>query len=540
MNMRLTIPLLLLAFVGLQAQYSNTVGVIQQEMGATYEGYNLIFPHNQSDVYLLDNCGELVHQWEGEEGDRPGNSVYLLENGDLVRCTRKSSSGPTNPIWAGGAGETVEVRNWESDVLYSFTLSDSLRRLHHDIEPLPNGNILMIAWANKNYETAVAAGRDTALMSQDKVWSEVILEWNPETNEIVWEWDVWDHLVQNYDATKVNFGEPRNNPNLIDLNYDNHEGHPDWLHINAIDYNPVLNQIALSVPHFNEIWIIPHTETSEEAASEAGDLLYRWGNPVAYDQEGEQQLFFQHDVQWITPEAQIGDEDFGKISVFNNRLPDGTSSGNIISTTANGVYELANGSFTPTTFEQTVVYPEREVRAYSAGLSSTQFLPNGNALLMSGRWGFAYEMNPDGEVIWEYIVPMKAGRSVAQGEILEIGNNVTFRMTRYGLDYPAFEGKDLSPMGYLELNPNEGFCGIVNTSNVSKEVAFHFYPNPTTDLLTIDARSATTVRIHNIQGQLMYENRLSVGQHSIVVSHWQSGLYFVSDGQGNVMKMIIN
>jgi hypothetical protein len=535
------ITLLYLFVLGLSLQAQNTVGIIQQQPESVYEGYNLVFPHNQSNVFLLDNCGQIVHTWSGEITDRPGNAVYLLENGNLVKCKRKSTSGPGSPIWAGGAGETVEVLTWENELLHSFTLNDTSYRLHHDVEPLPNGNILMIAWESFDREAAIAAGRDTALLAQDKVWSEVILEWNPELDSIIWEWHAWDHLVQDYDATKANFGTIAAALGRIDLNYDVVNGNPDWLHINAIDYNPVLDQIVLSVPHFDELWIIDHNLTTAEAATGSGDLLYRWGNPQAYNSgtADAQQLFFQHDVQWLNPTAQIGDSDFGVISLFNNRLPDGTSSGNLLETTTNGSYSFATVSYLPLDFDRTIIHPEQDERAFSPGLSSAQFLPNGNALLLSGRWGFAYELTPENEVVWEYIVPLKAGRAVRQGEVLSSNDNITFRMTRYGVDYPAFEGRDLSETTYWEVDPNEAFCGVVSTVAVEKEDAFSVFPNPIVDRVTIRSNESTTFHIFNVQGQLIEVIELNSGTHELDVSDWVAGVYFLKDVDGGVRKLVV-
>src|SRR5262249_47592681 len=98
---------------------------------------------------------------------------------------------------------------------------------------------------------------------------------------------------------------------------------PDWMHINAVAYNAELDQVVLSSPNFCEIWIIDHGTTSEEARGhtgghwgKGGDLLYRWGNPQAYRKgsNGEQRLFFQHNIQWIPP----GLRGEGHLLVFNN------------------------------------------------------------------------------------------------------------------------------------------------------------------------------------------------------------------------------
>ena len=113
----------------------------------------------------------------------------------------------------------------------------------------------------------------------------------------------------------------------------------DFLHTNAVNYNPALDQIVMSVPRFNEIWVIDHSTTTEEAAGHTGgrwgrggNLLYRWGNPRAYGRgdEAAQRLGYQHDVRWV-PAGMPG---AGHLTLFNNNVenPDGDYS---------AVFELA-------------------------------------------------------------------------------------------------------------------------------------------------------------------------------------------------------
>ena len=102
-----------------------------------------------------------------------------------------------DPTWAGGAA-TVG-RNWDNETLWSFTLNDSTARLHHDIEVKPDGNVFAIAWEHFTPSEALQAGRDTSLIPEDGLWSEMILELSPNGEggaDVVWEWHAWDHSAR--------------------------------------------------------------------------------------------------------------------------------------------------------------------------------------------------------------------------------------------------------------------------------------------------------------------------------------------------------
>ncbi|MEM1216213.1 MAG: aryl-sulfate sulfotransferase, partial [Bacteroidota bacterium] len=284
----------------------NTVGLLDYNINEAYPGYTLIYPHNQPTVYLLDGCGEFVHSWPDSVQFRPGNTAYLLDDGRLVK-TKRLASIAGDPIWGGGGGAMIEIRSWDNDLLWFFELNNEQARLHHDIEVLPNGNILAIAWENKTRAEAIAMGRDTTALADDELWPDYIFEINPENDEIVWEWHAWDHLIQDYDPDQANFGVIADHPERIDVNWNFNNGGADWMHANYLDYNEELDQIMLCVPYFSEMWIIDHSTTTEEAAGstggnlgKGGDLVYRFGNAEVYDQgdSTDQLLFFPHNCHW--------------------------------------------------------------------------------------------------------------------------------------------------------------------------------------------------------------------------------------------------
>ena len=184
---------------------------------AAYGGYTLFAPIGSTTTYLIDMEGRIVNQWESEY--RPGHSAYLLENGHLLRAG--SVEGRNRIFHGGGAGGIIQEFSWEGEILWEYEYSGPRHLQHHDFEPLPNGNLLLIAWEARSREDAVAAGRNPDMLSSEGLWADHIVELKPTgrtTGEIVWEWHVWDHLVQEYDPEQANHGIVADHPELINVN----------------------------------------------------------------------------------------------------------------------------------------------------------------------------------------------------------------------------------------------------------------------------------------------------------------------------------
>jgi hypothetical protein len=421
---------------------------------AAFAGYTLFAPLNSTTTYLVDMAGQLMHSWPSRY--EPGQAAYLLEDGSLLRAGREPGN---RHFGGGGIGGRVERIAPDGTVLWEYVCADERRCQHHDIQPLPNGNVLLIVWEKKTRAEALAAGRDPRRMTGDELWPDCIIEVKPEGatgGRIVWEWHVWDHLVQDVDPGLPNYGMVADHPELIDVNYrrsvpratpaelrrlrslgyvggavqadeEESEGqlpdmvgaaearHPDWCHTNALDYNARLDQIALSVHVFNEIWIIDHSTTTAEAAGhrggrygKGGDLLYRWGNPRAYGAGGpeDQQLFAQHDVRWIAE----GAPGAGHLMVFNNGP--GRPAGRYSSVVeiappvdAAGRYRLERGkAFGPAAPVWEYAAPHK-ADFFSSHISGAERLPNGNTLICAGEHGRVFEVDARGEIVWEYVNP---------------------------------------------------------------------------------------------------------------------------------------
>lgn len=533
--------LLLLSLSQVQAQ--KTVGVLTYTDSLIQPGYNLFFPHNQSTVWLIDNCGRVVNSWDTGTDMRPGNSAELADNGDLFVLYRPANF-INDPIYAGGGGMTVARVTWDNTPVWEYSLNDSMARLHHDFAPMPNGNVLVIAWERIELAEMVAAGRDTSLFVAGEVWPDMVLELQPNGSggaDVVWEWHSWDHLIQDHDASKANFGVVGDHPELIDLNYDDFSGvEADWHHMNAMDYNAELDQIILSVPSFNEVWIIDHSTTTAEAASHSGgtsnkggDLIYRWGNPLAYDNGDSTDIMlnFQHDIHWIDDHLESSAADYGKLAVFNNQAGADFSATNIFAPVWDDVsksYGMSGGTYLPATFDWTfTTTPPQDM--HSTGLSGLQRLPNGNTLIQIGRAGRAIEITPSEQIVWEYIQPLVQGNPTAQGDSLA-GANLAFRMNRYMPDFSGFSGRTLVSGNYLELNPDTAFCNLpLVAASDRTERQISYYPNPTTGVLYLSRETAkpAQVEVYDLAGHRVHQQQITGFNPKVDLTNLQRGLYLL-------------
>ena len=287
------------------------------------------------------------------------------------------------------------------------------------------------------------------------MWPESIVEIEPTMpsgGNVVWEWHAWDHLVQNTDSGLANYGDPASHPRRIDVNYANVGGgggpggvnSGDWMHANAVNYHPQLDQITISSRRFSEVWIIDHGTTTEEAAGAAGDLLYRYGNPEAYGRgtAEERVLFGQHDVQWI-PE---GHPQAGQMMVYNNGTtalaacaPPSTL-GHLPSRRTEPTTSLMR---TPWALMASIGRIQNHQTSRFSAPTSVEFNPstNGNHLICEGAVGHVFEVTLDGELVWDYINPEGNTGVFPQGTTPQ--QNSVFRAYRYGTSHPGLEDKVL-------------------------------------------------------------------------------------------------
>jgi hypothetical protein len=398
-----------------------------------FEGYTLFTPITLSQTgaitHLMNTNEEIIHTWSHERG--PASMPYLQPDGSIIYPYRVEF--PT--MESGGVGGGVQKLTWDGTIIWDYVFSDDIYQHHHDVEPLPSGNILIIVWENKSAEDAYAMGRQVIENALNQMWSTAILELEPESGEIVWEWHLWDHLIQDIDAELPNYGVISEHPELFDINcgvVGTTMGEPggatgDWMHINAVDYNPDLDQIVMSSRRQDEIFIIDHSTTTEAAAShtggnsgKGGDLLYRWGNPQNYDRgtSADKILGIPHSVNWI-PSGYPG---AGHLILLNNIHDEPFAA----------VLEI----ITPIDTFNDYIFPDDEpyepeswewiyMDGFMAPLQGGAFrLPNGNTLITLAVEAEIFEVDMDGNKLWTYIYSEN-----------EADNYAIARSQKYSMDY---------------------------------------------------------------------------------------------------------
>jgi len=447
------------------------------------DGYIMFAVPNSPYIYLINRKGEVVHQWKGNYG---AFNAYLQDDGSIIQ----GAMDPDFPTFGfGGPYGRIQKVSWDGKMLWDFEYATDAQIVHHDFAVMPNGHILAIAYEAKSYDDAIANGRKPKMIPKSGPWLEKIIEIEPQGRtggKIVWEWHIGDHLIQNYDAKKANYGNPAEHPELLDFNIGDTMPAPitqdsvdilkakgmagrnetadnigaDIYHFNAIKYNTDLDQIVISNHNLSEIFIIDHSTTTKEAAShkggrwgKGGDFLYRWGNPQNYHRgdSTNRQLFGQHDVRWIE-KAMPG---AGDLTIFDNDIPYKGDSMNYSS-----VYEIvpprdSKGNYY---LESNKTYgPDKPVWKYIAPdttsfwgsfISGAQRMENGNTFIDEGPKGHFFEVTKEGNTVWEYLNPYR-------GEIREPNGDPTpllpmtysaFRSNFIPATHPSLANKKLEPL----------------------------------------------------------------------------------------------
>jgi hypothetical protein len=523
-------------------------------MSQQWGHYTLYSTMNGTTTYLVDTNGTNFKTWSHTSTNRTCYSSHLLPGGTLLRSVARSG----NSFTGGPICGQVQKLDWNGNVIWDFVYSTTDYCTHHDIHPMPNGNVLLIAYERKTAAEVTAAGCSLNI----EIWSEKIIEVEPvglTGGNIVWEWKAWDHLVQNYDSTKANYHPSIvNNPQLLNINY---LPKKDWIHMNGVSYNPMLDQITWSSHYLNEIYVIDHSTTTAEAAGhtggnsgKGGDILYRWGNPAAYGATGTQILKVCHDAHW-NPENVPNP---GYLSGFNNQgISSSQSSADYIDPPYNGYnYSITSGSaFTPSsyTFRQAV-------GGYTSNMGGSQVLPNGNMIVSQAIAGVIKEFSPSGTLLWSKTATGSVPKAFRYDSCyifntppaiptVSLINDTLFSSpaTTYQWYYNGYQIPGATNAYYVPTQSGNYKVRITDANGcvlrysadyyqtISTGVApsptaldFNVYPNPTSGWVTIEAPSVQGDYRIILTDEIGKTLRVHSSTSIIDMSTYKRGIYFIT------------
>ena len=407
---------------------------VATDMARVSPGYVLIEPLMVWESTIINNEGEVVGRIDR---DYDLEFSRFLANGNMFTATHVQSD-----VFDAGGGRRgcMEEHTADGELVWRLGLATDDYIQHHDAVKLPNGNILALTWENVSVEHAILQGRDPETVAENgQFWYDGIIEVNPYTAEIVWEWSARHHVIQDFDSTKPNYGVVAEHPELLDINahvkQTDGSVDDDWTHANALDYNAELDQIIWSSNYLSEVYVIDHSTSAWEAVDHSGgkhgkggDFLYRWGNPENYDRgtAADRTLFNQHNIQWIRD----GLPGAGNLLVFNNGNPMARPYSTVVeftpATNDDGSYALSgDNAYGP----GTIVWeynPEPPERFFSFFISGAQRMANGNTLITQGAGGKIREVTSTGEIVWEYTYRNEVDAP-----------HMLFRGNRYPVDHPG-------------------------------------------------------------------------------------------------------
>lgn len=352
------------------------------------DSYILAVENGAKNAFVFNKKGDTIKEWNFDL--KLGNDLEILPDGRLLGMFKTEA-----PFFEfGGYGGIIRILNSEGVTEWEYEYASENHLAHHDVEMLPNGNVLFLVWEKVDAITAQGMGIQTNV----DVYPEALLEVNPSTNQIVWEWHSIDHMIQEAVSTLPTFGNVGDNPQLIDFNYLIEDNGDNW-HANGIDIDEEKDVIYISVNFYNEVWVIDHNTTTQQASTHSGgnynkggDLLYRFGNPTAYRNSLGEQLFHRNHFPNLIKENKPG---FGNILVYENGIDDLQST----------VYELEIPEpfnlLPNTNNEPNIVWSFTDENLFFSKISGAVRLTNGNTLICEGDYGF-WEVTNTNEIAWKF------------------------------------------------------------------------------------------------------------------------------------------
>lgn len=345
-------------------------GVVRHDRARTQPGYRWYNEQNRAAAVLIDADGRVLHRVEDVDGTYWARAE-LLPGGDVLA------------VGAANRGERRSEIEDEDRYVARFAWDGGLRwkrsiGAHHDVEVLSDGRILALVMEPR---------RIPAVDPDVDVRDDFVVELDGDGRERA------RHSIHDWLAggpAAFAFGDVA--AHLEATNAERRDGvrdYVDLLHTNSIDPIELPSLVGTSPLHRADSWLLTsrHQDTIAIVGAEGGGLRFAWGRGV---------LDGPHDASWLAN---------GRLLVFDNGLGRNWSRVVEVDPQAREIVWEYRGS-PPESF-------------YTASRGSAQRLPNGNTLVSNSGEGQAFEITPEGEIVWEFWNPERnqKGRRATLGRM---------------------------------------------------------------------------------------------------------------------------
>ncbi|MDJ0786837.1 MAG: arylsulfotransferase family protein [Myxococcota bacterium] len=323
-------------------------GVVVYDRERAYPGYGLFTTRSRCLAELIDMEGERVHAWQ-QDDCRFWSNAELQPNGDLL-LTGLLRDGP------GKKPRLTLLRlDWDGEVLLRAPIG-----AHHDAEQLADGRILTVAQQPRRFPEI-----SKTLVLDDSI------SWVSPDGEVLRAISLTELLLAEPERVSLRVPEPTagvGGLRTIDLIHANS--------VERIDRPDLAAKSPIYAP--GNVLFCSQAQSLIGIVSPEGELLWVWG-------QGE--LSGPHHPTLL---------DDGNVLVFDNGIESERSR----------VLEVDPRN-------DTIVwsYQAPEPRDFfTRSRGSVQRLSNGNTLIANSDHGIAFEVTPDGDVVWEFRNPLLDAR----------------------------------------------------------------------------------------------------------------------------------
>lgn len=345
------------------------VGTTIYEPDKCSPGYNLI--SGSGLVKLVTMNGDIAHQWHVDPENRKGfiHRCRLLPNNALMLLF-----GPREID-----GHVAEF-DWDGNETWSYTPEHVA---HHDFWPTERGSVLLICEISlpSEYRHKI---NDPQRRKVD-VFGDELIEVNRE-KDVIWRWVQHEHMDVNQCnpiPANQNWAGGANNNTIT-----------DWTHTNTVQELPENRWCDAGDSRFkpgNILQSMRQLDTISIVDRDSGEVVWSYTGDYNGGMSGQHE---PHMIEKGLPGA-------GNIIVFDN----GASPHKDLAHCGCSYVLEINPS------DKSLVWVYENGHFFFARFTANcQRLPNGNTLILESLCRRLFEVNPEKEIVWEYILTDHAQR----------------------------------------------------------------------------------------------------------------------------------